>query len=368
MATVVFDHVSKRFDEVTALDDFVLEIEDSEFLVLVGPSGCGKSTALRCLAGLERVTSGRILIGDRDVTYQLPKQRDVAMVFQNYALYPHMTVAENMGFGLKLRKRAKDEIAARVGSAAEMLGLADLLERKPRQLSGGQRQRVALGRAIVRHPQAFLMDEPLSNLDAQLRVQMRAEIIELQRRLGATMVYVTHDQVEAMTMGHRIAIMRGGVLQQLGSTEEVYERPANLFVATFIGSPAMNIVRAEAVGGGDGGGFELRAKGIWLRLPAEQARRLAAKAPRDLLVGIRPEHLELPQGGAGDEAGRVELPVRLVEPLGAENLVHLEGPEGRDVVARLGPDVRPREGEKLPLAVRTRHIYVFDRETEASLA
>jgi multiple sugar transport system ATP-binding protein len=341
MATVVFDHVSKRFDEVTALDDFVLEIEDSEFLVLVGPSGCGKSTALRCLAGLERVTSGRILIGDRDVTYQLPKQRDVAMVFQNYALYPHMTVAENMGFGLKLRKRAKDEIAARVGSAAEMLGLADLLERKPRQLSGGQRQRVALGRAIVRHPQAFLMDEPLSNLDAQLRVQMRAEIIELQRRLGATMVYVTHDQVEAMTMGHRIAIMRGGVLQQLGSTEEVYERPANLFVATFIGSPAMNIVRAEAVGGGDGG---------------------------DLLIGIRPEHLELPQGGAGDEAGRVELPVRLVEPLGAENLVHLEGPEGRDVVARLGPDVRPREGEKLPLAVRTRHIYVFDRETEASLA
>jgi multiple sugar transport system ATP-binding protein len=270
-----------------------------------------------------------------------------------------------MGFGLKLRKRPKEEIGSRVGSAAQMLGLEDLLERKPRQLSGGQRQRVALGRAIVRHPQAFLMDEPLSNLDAQLRVQMRAEIVELQRRLGATMVYVTHDQVEAMTMGHRIAVLRSGVLQQLGTTEELYATPANLFVATFIGSPAMNIVHAAAKTAD--GGVVLSADGISLRLPPERAAGVAVDGRRELLVGVRPEHLALPAAVAGDEAGRVELPVKLVEPLGAESLVHLEGPEGRDLVARLGPDVRPREGQPLPLAVRPKHVYVFDAETEVTL-
>jgi multiple sugar transport system ATP-binding protein len=365
MANVVFDHVSKHFDGVAALDDLVLHVDDGEFLVLVGPSGCGKSTALRCLAGLERVTSGRILIGDRDVTYQLPKQRDLAMVFQNYALYPHMDVAANMGFGLKLRKNSKDEIARRVRPAAQMLGLEDLLDRKPRQLSGGQRQRVALGRAIVREPQAFLMDEPLSNLDAQLRVQMRAEIVELQRRLGATTIYVTHDQVEAMTMGHRIAVLRRGVLQQLGSTDELYARPANLFVATFIGSPAMNVIRAQATVAE--GGIELRADGISLRLPPERTSRFSANGSHDLLVGIRPEHLVPQQDLGSDYAGRVELQVKLVEPLGSENLVHLQGPDGRDLVARLGPERRVQEGERLPLAVRAKHVYVFDRETEAAL-
>jgi multiple sugar transport system ATP-binding protein len=271
-----------------------------------------------------------------------------------------------MGFGLKLRKNPKDEIASRVLSAAQMLGLEELLERRPRQLSGGQRQRVALGRAIVRHPQAFLMDEPLSNLDAQLRVQMRAEIVELQRRLGATMIYVTHDQVEAMTMGHRIAVLRRGVLQQLGSTEELYTRPANLFVATFIGSPAMNVVPARATAGERG--VELRAEGISLRLTADRAHALSVNGAPELLVGFRPEHLALVDEVAGDEAGRVELPVRLVEPLGAESLVHLDGPDGRDVVARLGPEVRPQEGERLPLAVRTKHVYVFDRESHAAIA
>jgi multiple sugar transport system ATP-binding protein len=365
MASVVFDHVTKRFEDTTALDDLVLEIEDGELLVLVGPSGCGKSTALRCLAGLERVTSGRILIDERDVTWQLPKRRDVAMVFQNYALYPHMTVAQNMGFGLTLRKRPKDEIASRVRSAAQLLGLEELLGRKPRQLSGGQRQRVALGRAIVRHPQAFLMDEPLSNLDAKLRVHMRAEIVELQRRLGATMVYVTHDQVEAMTMGHRIAVLRSGVLQQLGTTEALYASPANLFVATFIGSPAMNVVKVSAEP--TEAGVVLSAVGISLRVPAERAAGLGAGLRRELLLGIRPEHLVLPEAAASDGAGRFELPVRLVEPLGAENLVHLKGPDGEDFVARLPADARPREGERLPLAVQAKHVYVFDRETEAAL-
>src|SRR5579862_5064811 len=242
MAGLTLDHISKKYGEVTAVNDLNIQIRDQEFLVLVGPSGCGKSTALRMIAGLEEITGGDLYIGDRRVNDVAPKDRDIAMVFQSYALYPHMSVYDNMAFGLKLRKRPKQEIDRRVKEAAELLGLQNLLQRKPKQLSGGQRQRVALGRAIVREPQVFLMDEPLSNLDAKLRVQMRAEILNLQRELRTTTLYVTHDKVEALTMGDRMAVMRKGVLQQSGPPQELYDRPVNLFVATFIGSPAMNLV------------------------------------------------------------------------------------------------------------------------------
>ena len=269
MARVIFDHVTKSFDGTVAVDDLELEVQDGEFLVLVGPSGCGKTTALRMLAGLEEVTGGRIVIGDRVVNNLAPGDRDVAMVFQSYALYPHMTVYDNLAFGLRNHKVPKREIDSRVSRAAEVLDMSDLIRRKPRQLSGGQRQRVALGRAIVREPAAFLMDEPLSNLDAALRVQTRAEILKLQQSLGTTTIYVTHDQVEAMTMGDRIAVMRLGVLQQAGSPEELYTRPANVFVAGFVGSPAMNLVPAPLVGAGGG---------------------------EDRIAGFRPEHLRLAPG------------------------------------------------------------------------
>src|SRR5678815_639675 len=249
MASVTYDHVTKKFGDTTTINDLNIAVEDKEFLVLVGPSGCGKSTALRCLAGLEEITGGRILIGSRDVSNVAPKDRDIAMVFQSYALYPHMSVYDNLAFGLKLRKTPKADIERRVKDAAEILGLEKFLDRKPKALSGGQRQRVALGRAIVREPSVFLMDEPLSNLDAKLRVQTRAEIARLHQRLGTTTVYVTHDQVEAMTMGTRIAIMSDGILQQVGPPQEVYDNPKNLFVAGFIGSPSMNF--AKMTGSGD---------------------------------------------------------------------------------------------------------------------
>src|SRR6202162_2745457 len=252
MASVTYDHVTKKFNETTAINDLNIAIEDKEFLVLVGPSGCGKSTALRCLAGLEEITGGRILIGQRDVTDVAPKDRDIAMVFQSYALYPHMSVAENMGFALKIAGIAKEERDRRVLEAAKLLDLEPYLDRKPKALSGGQRQRVAMGRAIVREPQVFLMDEPLSNLDAKLRVEMRAEILKIQRDLAVTTIYVTHDQTEAMTMGDRVVVMRRGVLQQVDSPQRLYERPANLFVAEFIGSPAMNLVEADLDHDGDG--------------------------------------------------------------------------------------------------------------------
>ncbi|TML64997.1 MAG: ATP-binding cassette domain-containing protein, partial [Actinobacteria bacterium] len=252
MASVSYDHVTKRFDGTAAVQDFTVQVADGEFLVLVGPSGCGKSTALRMLAGLEEVTEGRILIGDRAVNNLAPGARDVAMVFQSYALYPHMTVYDNLAFGLRNKRMPKEEVDRRVRRAAEILDLGKLLKRKPKQLSGGQRQRVALGRAIVREPAAFLMDEPLSNLDAQLRVATRAEILKLQRSLGTTTIYVTHDQVEAMTMGDRIAVMRDGLLQQIGTPEELYTNPQNVFVAGFIGSPAMNLVPSDVVDAGGG--------------------------------------------------------------------------------------------------------------------
>jgi multiple sugar transport system ATP-binding protein len=338
MAKVDYDHVTKRFDGTIAVDDLSLEIAEGELLVLVGPSGCGKSTALRMLAGLEDVTDGRILIGDRVVNNISPASRDVAMVFQSYALYPHMTVYDNLAFGLRNFKVPKSEIDARVKNAAEILEMDDLLKRKPKQLSGGQRQRVALGRAIVREPAAFLMDEPLSNLDAALRVQTRAEIMRLQDRLGTTTVYVTHDQVEAMTMGDRIAVMRTGVLQQVGAPEELYTEPVNRFVAQFIGSPAMNVVPASVIGGAGTSGQ---------------------------LLGFRPEHVE-PASGPGGDGASFEAVVEVVEYLGDELLVHLRvGDE--PVLAKLGVDQRVHIGDRGYFRVPAAKLHRFDAETGRAL-
>src|SRR5579883_1431581 len=289
MASVTLDHVVKRFGEVVAVHDVSIEVQDKEFLVLVGPSGCGKSTILRMIAGLEELTDGSIYIGDRLVNDVPPKDRDIAMVFQNYALYPHMSVYDNMAFALKLRHAPKQEIQRRVQEAAGILGIENLLQRKPKQLSGGQRQRVALGRAIVREPRVFLMDEPLSNLDAKLRVQTRAELIKLHRRLQTSVVYVTHDQVEAMTMGSRIAILRDGVLQQLASPAEVYAHPANMFVAGFIGSPAMNFFRGELTAAD--GDLRVQTSGLDLKLPIEIAARAQSLANRKVVLGVRPEDI-----------------------------------------------------------------------------
>ncbi|MDI3341492.1 MAG: sn-glycerol-3-phosphate ABC transporter ATP-binding protein UgpC [Sphaerobacter sp.] len=366
MARVTFDHVTKRFDGVVAVHDLVLAIEDGEFLVLVGPSGCGKTTALRCLAGLEEVTSGDILIGDRVVTHVPPKDRDIAMVFQNYALYPHMTVRDNLAFGLKLRGTPKEEIERRVKTVAEILGIETLLDRKPKQLSGGQRQRVALGRAIVREPQVFLMDEPLSNLDAKLRVQTRAEIIKLQQRLGTTTVYVTHDQVEAMTMGHRIAVMNAGVLQQLDTPQNLYDHPANLFVATFIGSPAMNVFPAEVTTSPEG--VRVVAADVRLTLPPECGARLREWAGKPILLGIRPEHFHVVTDPERVAPGRVvRLPVELVEPLGAETLLHVRGPAEQTLVARVDPEFQPARGEAVTLAVEVEQIHAFDPDSQRTL-
>jgi len=366
MAKVVFDHVSKMFDSVTAVNDLNLDIADGEFLVLVGPSGCGKSTALRCLAGLEEISDGRIYIGDRDVTYLDPKDRDIAMVFQNYALYPHMSVRDNMAFGLKLRSTPKDVVAARVNEAAQILGIDQLLYRKPRALSGGQRQRVALGRAIVREPQCFLMDEPLSNLDAKLRVQTRAEIIKLQKRLGTTTIYVTHDQTEAMTMGDRIAVMNEGKLQQLDTPQRLYDNPANRFVATFIGSPSMNVFPSQVVS--VDGEVSVVADGFRVSLPPERAEGLRPYIGKEVLFGIRPEHMQVREFAETVHDGNtVNLMVELVEPLGSETLIHLAGPGGETIVSRADPRTRARRGEEVEIVVDTSQVHAFDPETEESL-
>jgi len=345
MADVAFAHVAKSFGEVAVIDDLNLQVDDGELMVLVGPSGCGKSTALRMIAGLEEVTAGTISIGGRVVNQLAPKDRDIAMVFQSYALYPHMSVRENLAFGLRMRGTPLNEIEARVGRAAEILGITALLERKPKDLSGGQRQRVAVGRAIVREPAVFLFDEPLSNLDAKLRVQMRAEITRLQRDLGTTSVYVTHDQVEAMTMGHRIAVMRAGKLQQVGTPLEVYDRPANVFVAQFIGTPPMNLVPATVVG------LALRASSFSLPLPfpLEEGRRVIA--------GIRPEHL------ARGEA--IRAVVDMVEPVGHESIVYASAGDGK-LVAIFDPHDAPRAGETV--ALDASRVHLFDAESELSLS
>ena len=361
MATVTFDHVFKRFaGDVVAVNDLNLQVADGEFLILVGPSGCGKTTALRCVAGLETISEGKLLIGDQVVNDVAPKDRDIAMVFQSYALYPHMSVYDNLAFGLKLRKMPKAEIDKRVREAAGILGLDKYLDRKPKALSGGQRQRVALGRAIVREPKVFLMDEPLSNLDAKLRVQTRAEIARIHRRLGTTIVYVTHDQVEAMTMGDRIAVMKDGLLQQVGTPEELYTHPANLFVAGFIGSPAMNFITVTASGG------ELMMGEARLALGGEPARVVAAQGPgKSLTIGFRPEHLKL-ANGAADSTMRFPAVVDVVEYLGNEELIHARA-EGNDIVALLPSDRKVKAGEKVELAVPLDRLFVFDPESEKAL-
>ena len=361
MATVTFDHLYKRYGEdVIAVNDLNLEIADGEFLVLVGPSGCGKTTALRCVAGLEEISDGRLLIGDRVVNDVAPKDRDIAMVFQSYALYPHMSVRENLAFGLKLRKVPKPEIERRVKEAAETIQLQKLLDRKPKELSGGQRQRVALGRAIVREPAVFLMDEPLSNLDAKLRVQTRAEIARLHQRLETTMVYVTHDQVEAMTMGTRIAVMNEGLLQQVGTPQALYDNPINRFVAGFIGSPSMNFVDVTADGTGDN--VTLRGAGDW-SVPTPKRLR-GVGAGKKLVAGFRPEHLEIAE--VGGEAASFQARADVVEYLGHEELLHVSA-ANQDIVAIVDSEHRVRPGDVIKLNLPLSKLHLFDGDTGEAL-
>jgi multiple sugar transport system ATP-binding protein len=356
MALVVLKHVFKRYTDFVAVKDFNLTMQDKEFIVLVGPSGCGKSTTLRMIAGLEEVSEGEILIGDRVVNDVPPKDRDIAMVFQNYALYPHWTVFDNMAFGLRLRRLPKEEIRRKVTNAARILEIEHLLERKPRALSGGQRQRVAMGRAIVRDPKVFLFDEPLSNLDAKLRVQMRVEISRLHNRLATTIVYVTHDQVEAMTLADRIVIMNEGAIQQVGSPLDVYERPVNLFVATFIGSPAMNIIEARLEGG------ILKAEGFEARPTARQAERLAA-CQGPVRVGFRPQHMAVGSGAAAQAPAAVgcsvQARVEVVEHLGSERFVYARAGQ-TTLTARLDEAGRVREGETCFFQVDVERLHLFD--------
>jgi multiple sugar transport system ATP-binding protein len=393
MAEIALEKLTKVYPDGTeAVTDLRLDVADGEFVVFVGPSGCGKTTALRMIAGLEPITSGTVSIGGRVVNDLPPKDRDVAMVFQNYALYPHMNAYDNMAFALKMRGLAKAEISRRVNEAARVLGLGDSLKKKPRTLSGGQRQRVAMGRAIVREPRAFLMDEPLSNLDAKLRVDMRAEISRIQRDLAVTTIYVTHDQTEAMTMGDRVAVMRGGVLQQVNSPQNLYEQPANLFVAEFIGSPAMNLVQATLVRLGDGLGVRFGEHA--LRVAPSSARKrpaLASYVGREVVLGIRPEDLEdaeLVPDAPGDQMLAIVTDIR--EDMGAEVLLHfavhaqpvqasevteaLEHEEfealkerarreGVPYIARVDRSTRAREGEPLRLVVDVEHLYFFDPTT-----
>jgi multiple sugar transport system ATP-binding protein len=357
MATVTFDHVWKRFGDFAAVKDLNLEIADGEFMVLVGPSGCGKTTSLRMIAGLEEVTDGSLKIGDRVVNDVAPKDRDIAMVFQSYALYPHMSVYDNMAFGLKLRKVPKTEIETRVNEAARILGLENL-QKKPRELSGGQRQRVALGRAIVREPAVFLMDEPLSNLDAKLRVQTRAEIARLHQRLGTTTVYVTHDQVEAMTMGTRIAVMDKGELQQVGAPQDLYDNPRKLFVAGFIGSPAMNFVNV------DRDGDAVKGEGVSLPIPTRYRGGLDGTSK--LVAGFRPEHLEL---GDLPNSATIRAKADVVEFLGDEELLHVtvQGHDG-DVVAVVGSEHRVKPGDVLDLKLPLEKLHLFDQASGDALA
>jgi multiple sugar transport system ATP-binding protein len=380
MATIAFEHVTKSFaDGTVAVDDLNLAVGEGEFLILVGPSGCGKTTALRMVAGLEEISSGEIRIGEAVVNDVPPARRDIAMVFQNYALYPHMTIEQNISFPLRQQHLPKAEIAARVGDAVRLLGIEELLGRKPKELSGGQRQRVAMGRALVRRPQAFLMDEPLSNLDAKLRVQMRAELIDLHRRLGVTTIYVTHDQTEAMTLGDRVVVLDKGVVQQVDPPERLYRRPANTFVASFIGSPAMNFFEGRL----DAGSVQL---GPWsLELPASLKGSIGARGG-DVLVGLRPEDFALANGG-GDST-RLPAEVQITEQLGPELLAHfhVEGlpvahPEARrrvaedeesaiavdTVIGRFEPDADLVAGQRVEIAINRERLQLFDPATGESL-
>jgi multiple sugar transport system ATP-binding protein len=359
--------VWKRFGEVTVLKDLNIDIPDGEFLVLVGPSGCGKSTALRCLAGLEEITDGNIFIGDRVVNDVPPKDRDIAMVFQSYALYPHMSVYDNMAFGLKLRKVAKTEIEKRVKEAAEMLSIGHLLDRKPKALSGGQRQRVALGRAIVRNPAVFLMDEPLSNLDAKLRVQTRAEISKLHNRLATTFIYVTHDQTEAMTMGSRIAVMRDGVLQQCDTPQMLYDHPSNMFVAGFIGSPSMNFFEARL--DRSNGGMVVDVGGAFqVPVPASKFDMIGNYVGKNVYFGVRPEDVHdakyVPVGV--DSSARLTTNINVVEPMGSEIFAYIER-GGKEFIGRFDPRSAARTGGNVEVVLDMDKMHIFDRDNEKAL-
>ena len=362
MAGVRLDGVAKRFGHTVVIEKLDLEVRDHEFMVMVGPSGCGKSTALRMVAGLEDVSGGNITIGERVVNDVPPNDRDVAMVFQNYALYPHMTVRRNLEFGLRMRKMPQPRIDELVDGAAELLGITSLLDRRPKQLSGGQRQRVAVGRAIVRHPAVFLFDEPLSNLDAKLRIQMRAEIKKLQERLQTTTLYVTHDQVEAMTMGHRIAVLKGGRLQQVGTPLEVYERPANVFVAQFIGTPPMNLVHGRL----EAGGSRIQAQGFAIPVPRELLPATARRGGGEVVAGIRPEHVLPPGRDVGGEVVPVEAVVEIVETLGGQLIVHARA--GSTLLAfKEDPHRAPAMGARLTVRLELGALHLFDGGTELRL-
>jgi multiple sugar transport system ATP-binding protein len=363
MARVLMRSLNKKYDEVHAVIDVNLEIHDQEFVVLVGPSGCGKTTTLRMVAGLESITSGNISIDEKVVNALAPMDRDIAMVFQNYALYPHMSVYDNMAFGLKMRKFDKPEIARRVKEAAEILGIQELLRRKPRQLSGGQRQRVALGRAIVRHPQVFLFDEPLSNLDAKLRVQMRVELKKLHERLGTTAIYVTHDQVEAMTLGDRVVVMRDGRVQQVGDPMELYSTPANRFVAGFLGSPAMNFAGVRIAA--QNGGLWAEREGIRIKIPQPIVPRLGDYAGKEVTFGVRPEDMHI--AGEGDPSDlSFDAAVEVVERLGSEILLDV-AVGSATMVASVAPTATAKVHEKLRLAVNPERLHFFDNQTEAAI-
>ncbi len=367
MATVTLEHVWKRFGEFAAVNDLNLDTQDGEFMVLVGPSGCGKTTSLRMIAGLEEISDGALKIGERVVNDVAPKDRDIAMVFQSYALYPHMTVYDNMAFGLKLRKVPKAQIDERVKEAAGMLGLENL-QKKPRELSGGQRQRVALGRAIVRKPAVFLFDEPLSNLDAELRVQMRAEIAKLQHRLQTTTVYVTHDQIEAMTLGHRICVLapmgkeRKSNLKQVGTPLELYDRPQNVFVARFIGTPNMNMLKATV----NGDGTRLETRGFEVPVPDNWRAGLKPYAGKPVLMGIRPEHVGEAAAHNWTLTATLAGNIDIVETIGHEVIVHFKAGEDT-VIAKLGAHHIPRFGERIELAMDCNAIHLFDPDTEQRL-
>ncbi|HVU09991.1 MAG TPA: sn-glycerol-3-phosphate ABC transporter ATP-binding protein UgpC [Phototrophicaceae bacterium] len=366
MASVTFRHVYKRYGNTTAVNDLNIDIADKEFLVFVGPSGCGKSTSLRMLAGLEEISDGEILIGDRVVNNVAPKDRDVAMVFQSYALYPHMTVYDNMAFGLRLRKTPKQIIDQRVREAAKSLGIEQLLDRRPRQLSGGQRQRVAVGRAVVREPQVFLLDEPLSNLDAKLRVEARSFISKLHQRLGTTFIYVTHDQIEAMTMGTRICVLSAGELQQIDTPFNLYHNPRNIFVAGFIGSPAMNFFDATLKQGD--GGLIVETPSFNIQVPASKAEPFKGAVGKRVIFGIRPEDIhDVDFQPGGITPALVEANVDVVEQMGNEIILYLED-KGKSFIARTDPRTRARVGARMGMALNIDNMHLFDADTNLSLA